>query len=78
MLKKGPLFYILFILFTILAPATLTHALPEFRGVWIDVRSIPNTEIGIEAMVKELASAHFNAILVESFYLGKTIYPSDF
>ena len=78
MLKKGPLFYILFILFTILAPATLTHALPEFRGVWIDVRSIPNTRDGIEAMVKELASAHFNAILVESFYLGKTIYPSDF
>ena len=51
---------------------------PEFRGVWIDVRSIPNTPEGIETMVKWLASANFNAILLESFYLGQTIYPSDF
>ena len=76
--KKCLLFYILLILFTILASSTLSHALPEFRGVWIDIKSIPNTRDGIETMVKKLASAHFNAILVESFYLGKTIYPSDF
>lgn len=78
MLKKSLPFLIPFVLFIILASSPLTHALPEFRGVWIDVRSIPNSREGIEAMVKELALAHFNAILVESFYLGKTIYPSDF
>jgi len=47
-----------------LASSTLSHALPEFRGVWIDIKSIPNTRDGIETMVKKLASAHFNAILV--------------
>jgi len=50
----------------------------EFRGVWIDVRSIPLTEDGIRDMVRRVHSANFNALLVESFYLGQTIYPSSF
>ncbi|MDI3543453.1 MAG: hypothetical protein PWP57_1058 [Candidatus Atribacteria bacterium] len=53
-------------------------AATEFRGVWIDVRSIPLTEDGIRNMVRQVHSANFNALLVESFYLGQTIYPSSF
>jgi len=53
-------------------------AAPEFRGIWIDVRSIPLTEEGIRDMVRRIDSANFNALLVESFYLGETIYPSSF
>ena len=49
-----------------------------FQGIWIDVRSIPLTEDGIRDMVRRVHSANFNAILVESFYLGETIYPSPF
>ena len=38
----------------------------------------PLTEDGIRDMVRRVHSANFNAILVESFYLGETIYPSPF
>ena len=52
--------------------------LPELRGVWIDVRSIPGDEAGVRHMVERLSRAHFNALFVESFYRGETIYPSEF
>ena len=38
----------------------------------------PLTEEGIRDMVRRIDSANFNALLVESFYLGETIYPSSF
>jgi len=53
-------------------------ATPEFRGIWIDARSIPLAEDDIRDMVRRVHSANFNALLVESFYLGQTIYPSSF
>lgn len=50
----------------------------EFRGVWIDVRSIPPSREGVKALVDKLSDVGFNAVLVEVFYRGETIYPSSF
>ena len=65
---------VFFILFTSMAFGDVS---PEFRGVWVDVRSIPTTRSEINSIVERLARANFNAILLESFYLGQTIYPSE-
>lgn len=68
-----------FLLFTFLVGPCLFAEVPkEIRGVWIDVRSIPETEEGIRSLVDHLHEAHFNALFVESFYRGETIYPSFF
>ncbi|NSW75175.1 MAG: family 10 glycosylhydrolase [Candidatus Atribacteria bacterium] len=53
-------------------------ASPPIRGVWIDTKSIPTTRESITAIIERLQEAHFNAIFLESFYNGKTVYPSQF
>jgi len=53
-------------------------AFPQTLGVWVDVKSIPTTREGITALVAQLHEARFNAIFLESFYNGKSIYPSPF
>ncbi|HSV31868.1 MAG TPA: family 10 glycosylhydrolase [Atribacteraceae bacterium] len=52
--------------------------LPETRGVWLDVRSIPRNEAEIDLIVDRLHGANFNTIFVECFYIGETIYPSPY
>ncbi|HHY45929.1 MAG TPA: family 10 glycosylhydrolase [Firmicutes bacterium] len=48
----------------------------EFRGVWVNAKSIPTDAAGIREMVERLSYAHFNAIFLEVFYQGYTVYPS--
>lgn len=67
-----------FFLWGFLGAFVYGETLLEMRGVWIDVRSIPHTEAGIESLVERLYQAHCNALFVESFYRGETIYPSSF
>ena len=50
--------------------------LPELRGVWVNAKSIPGDSAGIQTLVERLHDAGFNAIFVEAFYQGQTIYPS--
>ncbi|MEN3202825.1 MAG: family 10 glycosylhydrolase [Atribacterota bacterium] len=71
--------YVLVVFFCLFWVSCLCAA--EFRGiqgVWIDVRSIPQTPEGIRDLVEHLHKAHCNALFVESFYRGETIYPSSF
>ncbi|MGC8777445.1 MAG: family 10 glycosylhydrolase [Candidatus Caldatribacteriaceae bacterium] len=51
---------------------------PQILGVWVDVKSIPVNREEIGKIVERLKEAHFNAIFLESFYNGQTIYPSPF
>lgn len=53
-------------------------AFSSLRGVWIDVKSIPPDQQKIVELLDQLHKAQFNALFVESFYNGKTIYPSPF
>lgn len=71
--------YVLFVLFCLLwVPFLWAAELKGIQGVWIDVRSIPETPEGIQNLVARLHKAHCNALFVESFYRGETIYPSSF
>ena len=47
----------------------------ELRGVWHRPRERSKNEI--DAVVRRLAAANFNTIFLESFWGGKTIYPSS-
>lgn len=51
---------------------------PQTLGVWVDVKSIPTTREGIVDLVAQLHGARFDTIFLESFYNGKTVYPSPF
>lgn len=71
--------YVLVIFFCFLWTSCLFAAEPRgIQGVWIDVRSIPETPEGIRDLVDRLYRANFNTLFVESFYRGETIYPSSF
>ncbi len=48
------------------------------RGVWIDTRSIPPTREEVKNLLGRLHRFGVNAVFVESFYQGETIYPSPF
>ncbi|MGQ9746348.1 MAG: family 10 glycosylhydrolase [Candidatus Caldatribacteriaceae bacterium] len=63
---------------TLLFSQGIALALSPLRGVWIDVKSIPQDRQKIIELVDQLHKARFNALFVESFYNGKTIYPSPF
>lgn len=70
--------YVLFVLFCLLwVPFSEATEPRGIQGVWIDVRSIPETPEGIRDLVARLHRAHCNALFVESFYRGETIYPSS-
>ncbi|MCS7242007.1 MAG: family 10 glycosylhydrolase [Candidatus Caldatribacterium sp.] len=69
----------LFVLFSLFSMPLFCAAAPKgIQGVWIDVRSIPETPEGIRDLVARLYRAHCNALFVESFYRGETVYPSAF
>lgn len=71
--------YVLVVFFCLFWVSCLFAAeLRGIQGVWIDVRSIPETPEGIRDLVEYLHKAHCNALFVESFYRGETIYPSSF
>ncbi|MEN3185025.1 MAG: family 10 glycosylhydrolase [Atribacterota bacterium] len=57
---------------------SFVFASSPIRGVWIDTKSIPSAREGIASMLERLKEAHFTTIFLESFYNGKTIYPSQF
>lgn len=76
MLMKGIFFWTLLgLVFLGSCPAFSSF---QVRGVWVDVRSIPPSREGISEIVERLHRAGFNAIFLESFYNGETIYPSPF
>lgn len=59
-----------------LAPAPApAHAMPEFRGVWLrPVANLTSATLQLDNIQK----AGFDAIYLETFYHGFTIYPSRF
>lgn len=46
----------------------------EFKGVW--VRPVETTDEAIEASVKRIKSAGINNIFIETYFHGRTIFPS--
>jgi len=47
----------------------------EVRGVWHRPRE--QSIEGVDSVMRRLASANFNVIFLETFWGGKTVYPSD-
>lgn len=70
--------FLLLFFWMFFCPLLFAETSREIRGVWIDVRSIPETEEGIRNLVAYLSKARFNALFVECLYRGETIYPSPF
>src|SRR5438309_1047433 len=58
-------------------PKTWSHPATEIRGVWMASQDLRLTKDQIGKKLDALAAAHFNAVMIDTYFRGYVAYPGS-